>query len=179
MSIASEIQRLQTAKADIKSAIEGKGVTVPVSATLEDYPDLIDSISGGGGGSVQFNSGSFTGDQSVSAILSVGFEPDVVIIDADLDIDTAGWNGLRSVVIIKNSITINCRHNNDTTTSANYSGTTKLGGEYPAYGSNNDGYCNYATYSNGVLTVTNATNHAIVQFINGQTYNWYAFKYTS
>lgn len=50
MSIASEITRLQQAKADIKTAIEGKGVTVPSSATLDDYADLVDSISGGGGG---------------------------------------------------------------------------------------------------------------------------------
>ena len=48
MSIASEITRLQTAKADLKTAIEGKGVTVPSSATLDDYADLVDSISGGG-----------------------------------------------------------------------------------------------------------------------------------
>ena len=50
MSIASEITRLQAAKADIKSAIENKGVTVPSEATLDDYADYIDDISGGSGG---------------------------------------------------------------------------------------------------------------------------------
>lgn len=50
MSIASEITRLQTAKADLKTAIEGKGVTVPSSATLDDYADLVDDIQTGGGG---------------------------------------------------------------------------------------------------------------------------------
>lgn len=50
MSIASEIIRLQTAKASIKASIEAQGVTVPSTATLDDYPDLIDAISGGGGG---------------------------------------------------------------------------------------------------------------------------------
>lgn len=49
MSIASEITRLQQAKADIKSAIESKGVTVPSDAKLDDYANLVDSISGGGG----------------------------------------------------------------------------------------------------------------------------------
>ncbi len=49
MSIASEIQRLQTAKADIKTAIEGKGVTVPANAKLDTYDTYIASISGGGG----------------------------------------------------------------------------------------------------------------------------------
>lgn len=50
MSIASEITRLQTAKADLKTAIEGKGVTVSSSATLDDYADLVNEISGGGDG---------------------------------------------------------------------------------------------------------------------------------
>lgn len=44
MSIASEISRLQGAKADIKTAIQGKGVTVPSAAKLDDYADYIDDI---------------------------------------------------------------------------------------------------------------------------------------
>lgn len=50
MSIASEITRLQQAKADIKTAIEGKGVTVPSDATLDAYDGYIDDIPSGGGG---------------------------------------------------------------------------------------------------------------------------------
>lgn len=50
MSIASEITRLQQAKADIKTAIEGKGVTVPSDATLDAYDGYIDDIEQGGGG---------------------------------------------------------------------------------------------------------------------------------
>lgn len=50
MSIASEITRLQNAKSALKTAIEGKGVTVPSSAKLEDYPALVDSIQAGGNG---------------------------------------------------------------------------------------------------------------------------------
>lgn len=47
MTIASEITRLQTAKANIKTSIENKGVTVPSSTTLDGYSALIDSISSG------------------------------------------------------------------------------------------------------------------------------------
>lgn len=47
MSIANEIQRLQTAKADIKSAIEEKGVTVG-DGTIDTYAEKISEISGGG-----------------------------------------------------------------------------------------------------------------------------------
>lgn len=44
MSIASEITRLQTAKADIKTAIEAKGVTVPANAKLDNYDTYVASI---------------------------------------------------------------------------------------------------------------------------------------
>lgn len=50
MSIASEITRLQTAKADIKAAIEAQGVTVPSATLLSGYDDLIAAIQTGGGG---------------------------------------------------------------------------------------------------------------------------------
>ena len=49
MSIATEISRLQTAKADIKTAIEAKGVIVPSNATLDTYDTYVSQISGGGG----------------------------------------------------------------------------------------------------------------------------------
>lgn len=47
MSISSEITRLQTAKADLKTAIEGKGVTVPSATKIDGYADLVDAISQG------------------------------------------------------------------------------------------------------------------------------------
>lgn len=46
MSIATEITRLQTAKADIASAIADKGVTVPYGTKLDGMSVLIDQISG-------------------------------------------------------------------------------------------------------------------------------------
>lgn len=44
MSIVDEIERLFDVKADIKSAIEAKGVTVPSSAHIDVYPSYISSI---------------------------------------------------------------------------------------------------------------------------------------
>ena len=49
MSIATEITRLQGAKSALKTAIEGKGVSVPSSALIDAYPDLVDQIQQGGG----------------------------------------------------------------------------------------------------------------------------------
>ena len=48
MSIATEIQRIQTAKADIKTAIENKGVEVG-DGKIDTYAEKINQISGGGG----------------------------------------------------------------------------------------------------------------------------------
>lgn len=58
MSISTEITRLQNAKAAIKAAIEGKGVTVPDATLLDGMAALIDSIEAGGGGNIV--AGSFT-----------------------------------------------------------------------------------------------------------------------
>ena len=46
-TIASEIERLQTAKADLKTAIEDKGVVVEPSATLDVYDDYVNDIQAG------------------------------------------------------------------------------------------------------------------------------------
>lgn len=44
MSIASQVQRLENAKADLASAIEEKGVSVPETETLDGYGDLVRQI---------------------------------------------------------------------------------------------------------------------------------------
>lgn len=60
MSIASEITRLQDAKADIKTAIEAKGVTVPSNALLDSYDAYIAQISGGGTTGLEYETGTYT-----------------------------------------------------------------------------------------------------------------------
>ena len=47
MSISTQIQRLQTAKADIKAAISDKGVIIPDNATIDTYPTYVSQISSG------------------------------------------------------------------------------------------------------------------------------------
>ena len=48
MSIQTELTRLTNAKAAIKAAIEGKGVTVPEATLLDGMAPLIESIEAGG-----------------------------------------------------------------------------------------------------------------------------------
>ena len=61
MSIQTELTRITNAKAAIKTAIEGKGVTVPAGTLLDGMASLIESIeAGGGGGSVKLAHGTLT-----------------------------------------------------------------------------------------------------------------------
>ena len=41
MSVQSEVNRLEQAKADIKTAMQAKGITVPSDATLDEYAELL------------------------------------------------------------------------------------------------------------------------------------------
>ena len=50
-TISDELNRLIQAKADIKSALEEKGLTIGDSSTLDEYPALIQEMEVGGGGS--------------------------------------------------------------------------------------------------------------------------------
>lgn len=52
MSIQTELTRLTNAKAAIKAAIEGKGVTVPDATLLDGMASLIESIQAGGGADI-------------------------------------------------------------------------------------------------------------------------------
>lgn len=57
MTIASEITRLQNAKASIEASIEGKGITVPNTAKLDEYYSYIDQISWGDDDIISYMSG--------------------------------------------------------------------------------------------------------------------------
>ena len=59
MSIQTELTRIINAKAAIKTAIEGKGVTVPDGTLLNGMASLIESIEAGGGGG-KVTTGTFT-----------------------------------------------------------------------------------------------------------------------
>lgn len=48
MSVATELTRIQGAKADLKTAIEAKGVTVPSATLISGYSALVDQIQTGG-----------------------------------------------------------------------------------------------------------------------------------
>lgn len=95
MSIASEISRLQTAKADIKTAIEAKGVTVPSNATLDTYDTYVAQISGGGGNN--------DADWLTRSITSINIPSNITTIGSYA---LAYCQGLTSVTIPSNITTV-------------------------------------------------------------------------
>ena len=78
MSIQSELTRLTNAKAAIKTAIEGKGVTVPEGTLLDGMAALIESIEAGGGMETIFDKkweyGSITPAEDITANYVINFK---------------------------------------------------------------------------------------------------------
>ena len=109
MSIASEITRLQTAKADLKTSIESKGVTVPSATTLDGYANLVNQISSGGG-SNNYVEGTFTINSATSQynLTSVIKPKMIAIIYSDpfsgSGLVTIGWtkssNGISQTILV-------------------------------------------------------------------------------
>ena len=82
MSIQTDLTRITNAKAAIKAAVEGKGVTVPNGTLLDGMASLIESIEAGGGAKIA--TGSFTnvsqGNYSTEITHGLGTIPKIVII---------------------------------------------------------------------------------------------------
>ena len=123
-TIAENLSRIQSAKADIKTAIEAKGVTVPSSATIDTYATYVSQISGGGGGipmpsnlsAATLNDyGLLTSAAIKSGVTSIGFQGfyncktliSIEIPDSVTSIDSDAFNGCRilSSIVIPNSVT--------------------------------------------------------------------------
>ena len=71
MSIQTELSRIINAKAAIKAAIEGKGVTVPEATLLDGMAALIESIEAGGGGEYIVEEGQFVPTENVKTYGSI------------------------------------------------------------------------------------------------------------
>ena len=175
MSIANEIQRLQSAKADIKSAIEEKGVTVG-DGTIDIYAEKISEISVGSGASLPTNideisSGTWTQATSLSTsgVLDIAHgltdTPDVIVITSNiLDLDAINSNILAYMFYegICQSFGYSVCANKAITTRVNYSTANASG----SYGITN--------VDNSKFTITTAGNR---QLAAGVTYSWFAMRW--
>ena len=76
MSIQTELTRITNAKAAIKTAIEGKGVTVPAGTLLDGMAALIESIEAGGGtiSGKKFISGEITFSETPTSEITISHD---------------------------------------------------------------------------------------------------------
>lgn len=77
MSVQNQIDRLASAKAAIKTAIEGKGVTVPDTTLLDGFAELIEAIQAGTG--IIIEKGTITHASDLPSI--------------EICLDSSKWNG--------------------------------------------------------------------------------------
>lgn len=98
MSIQTELARIKNAKYAIKTAIEGKGVTVPDSTMLDGMASLIESIESGAGGG--FVSGTITPASSAVQTIThnLGKQPTGIAIFCSLAASSNKKAGVYSAV---------------------------------------------------------------------------------
>ena len=88
MSVQTELTRITNAKAAIKTAIEGKGVTVPPDTLLDGMASLIESIEAGGGApSLQSKSVTYTANGTATITPDDGYDG---LSSVDVTVDVSG-----------------------------------------------------------------------------------------
>ena len=87
MNIQTELTRITNAKAAIKAAIEGKGVTVPEGTKLDGMAALVEAISAGGG--MNFVTGTFTTTDDITSNIVIthdlGVKPQLFFVACSRD----------------------------------------------------------------------------------------------
>ena len=134
MSVQTQIDRLASAKAAIKTAIEGKGVTVPDATLLDGMAALIASIEAGGGSS-KFVAGSFIPE---SNILRADIEHGLGEIPNVYIIYTKDLDGTQNVLSIR-AILLICTDVTDINTYLSFSIRLGANSTYPAYFNDDNG----------------------------------------
>lgn len=137
MSIQTELTRIINAKAAIKTAIEGKGVTVPDGTMLDGMAALIAGIEAGGGAGFATGTLTFNESQAINSNLTVthnlGFAPNHIlwfIIETEAkssDIFYANNYPVSFEYISKEAYLVNCASSSGTTNNLRYNIKTSGG----------------------------------------------------
>lgn len=158
MSIQTEIDRLASAKAAIKTAIEGKGVTVPDATMLDGLAPLIDGIETGGG--IRIEQGSVTFVEKTASYRFVNDKPDIFIayVEDDSNPQYNSSNYIWAII-------------QDTRLFTLY-GKQRLTAYYIGYNKGVQKYYTPYKSSYDYIGMYNGTNFASV--LGTKTYKWYA-----
>ena len=132
------------------------------------------------GGNARMATGTFTGVDSSTISINIGFKPDVVYIDCgyrSAEYGQAGWTGCAFLAIFKDISTVYYRHNNNTSTAISVGVNNDVGGIYGEYGNSSAPTGTfYGTFNDGVLEIANKSpTNNYTHFIEGENYTWIAF----
>ena len=177
MSIQTELTRLTHAKAAIKTASEGKGVTVPDGTLLDGMASLIESIEAGGGfENIQTVTGSFTPESLINVPTQLfpsndaftvehnaGFVPRAAIAYTG----TYGTSNLTIYAAIVNGLYADVGYTISTYSVHQYYSNEK-------YINNSIIKTNVNTWSDSVFTI--AHSQGKIQLSSGTTVNWVVFS---
>lgn len=162
MSVQTQIDRLASAKAAIKTAIEGKGVTVPDATLLDGMAALIESIEAGGSASgfSAIATGTVTPTKNLSLLTvshGLGQTPDVTVVFSANSAPPT--NGMLTSVVLSNG-----RYFNLGSASSSYSGWSSV-------------FSLSAVGSSTVRITATVGSSKNSYFANNYTYRWIAGVY--
>lgn len=127
----------------------------------------------GGGGSAQTETGTFTGDGSITASISCPFAPDLIYVHGDLTSDPS-LRGVVSFVVIKDTM-IFCSSDSSTSSTAE----NMLDVSHSVTGYSHGSSYPHAAYSNGTLTIDMVQSSSGTKFASGGTYSYQLVKWSS
>lgn len=174
MSISTEITRISGNVSDALIAIGAKGVTVPSGATSDDLADLIGAIqTGGGGSSVQVETGTVSGSGNNILQIPCDFAPDLIYVYGDMS-GSVSLRGCVSFTIIK-----------DTYLEATVDGSSNSTDEFIYWNdhsitgySGDDASVPHGEYINGNVILDMVDNTSATRFNSGVTYSYKFVKWT-
>lgn len=126
-----------------------------------------------GGGSAQTETGTFTGDGSITASISCPFAPDLIYVHGDLTSDPS-LRGVVSFVVIKDTM-IFCSSDSSTSSTAE----NMLDVSHSVTGYSHGSSYPHAAYSNGTLTIDMVQSSSGTKFASGVTYSYQLVKWSS
>ena len=174
MSIDTELARLTNAKAAIKAAIEGKGVTVPSGTLLDGMAALIDAIEAGGGGKIATGTVIPAKDDSITIEHGLGEVPNVFFwCTTDfVNHTTTSANGYLKVTATSSSDTLCGGYIDGQSFALKARESRSENFNYMLYPNNRDIYSRkvYMLDSNKIISLTGS----LAYYMTGETVRWIA-----
>lgn len=158
MSVATEITRLTNAKAALKTAIEGKGVTVPSATKLDGYAALVGNISTGSPATVATATKTVGSSNASSLAFTVSGKPKMFVVQISLASSGSYLTNSSTSTYLVSSVAGDGTNVYTTAVRYNSSGTRAAREYYYTTGS--------TSYNNGTFTVTAGNG----SFAANQTY---------